>query len=116
MNRKEPRRPAAFKLKDVELAEQEEPVPLIVPEPDVFAEAADGPVTLLPRGRRTRWMRLFLIAAGGLITLALGLAIDNLVRSLFERTRLARLVGHRPYRCRPPRFGRAHGARNDRAD
>ena len=86
MNRKEPRRPAAFKLKDVELAEQEEPVPLIVPEPDVFAEAADGPVTLLPRGRRTRWMRLFLIAAGGLITLALGLAIDNLVRSLFERT------------------------------
>jgi len=36
--------------------------------------------------RRARWTRLFLAAAGGLITLALGLAVASLVDALFERT------------------------------
>jgi len=59
---------------------------MVVPEPDAFAEPAEGAVVAVPpRRRRTRWTRLFWAAAGGLLALALGLAVDNLVRSLFDR-------------------------------
>lgn len=87
-----PRRPAAYRLDEVHLSDDEEPTrapqrePFVVPEPDVFAEPAEGvlvPVT--PKPRRARWLRWFLAAAGGLVTLALGLAVDSLIRSLFDR-------------------------------
>lgn len=96
MSTNRPRRPAAFRLDEVRLSEDEQPsrsrpqrekAPFIVPEPDAFAQPAEGvvvPVTA-PQPRRRRWMRLFGAAAGGLLTLAIGLAIDSLIRSLFER-------------------------------
>jgi putative membrane protein len=84
MNGKTPRRPTAYKLSEVEAAASG---PSLEAEPDIFAEPAGGDlVPAPPRSRPRRWMRMFWIAAGGLVTLALGLAVDNLVRSLFDRT------------------------------
>lgn len=97
MSDRKPRRPAAYKLDEIRLGEDEapsrsrartaEPDPLVVPEPDAFAEPSDGAVVpaIEPRRPRPRWPRVFFAAAGGLLTLALGLAVDNLVRSLFDR-------------------------------
>jgi putative membrane protein len=83
MSDKRPRRPAAFDLGSVRLEGATEG------DADdlAFAEAIGGPIaSASPTRRRARWARLFWIAAGGLIALALGLAVDGLVRSLFERT------------------------------
>ncbi|MCW5698152.1 MAG: TIGR01620 family protein [Bauldia sp.] len=72
-----PRRPTAFRLDDIRLS-NEEPDPFDLPT----AEPAPAP----PRRRRHLWSRLFFSAAGALLALAFGLAVDRLVRSLFERT------------------------------
>lgn len=92
MNDKPPRRPAAYRLDEVHLSDDEEPTrapnqrAFVVPEPDAFAEPEGGAlVPAEPKPRRARWLRWFLAAAGGLVTLALGLAVDSLIRSLFER-------------------------------
>jgi putative membrane protein len=85
MNGERSRRPAAFDIKDVRLAD-EEPEGAPFTEPDFAAAAGGAVVPATPAPRRGRWMRLFWIAAGGLVSLALGLAIDTLVRSLFDRT------------------------------
>lgn len=86
------RRPTAFSVDDLNLLSQDErpaahaSTPSLVEESDPFA--ADLPVTA-PRTtppRRWRWARLFFAALGGLVTLAIGLAVDNLIRDLFSRT------------------------------
>jgi putative membrane protein len=86
------RRPTAFAVDDLNLLSPDErPAaramsPSLVEESDPFA--ADLPA-VTPRTsppRRWRWARLFFSALGGLVTLAVGLAIDNLIRDLFSRT------------------------------
>lgn len=83
------RRPAAFELDDVALENgnpQTRRGPYIEPEPDVFAESADDTLVAATSRPPRHFMRWFWIAAGGLATLGIGLAIDTLVRSLFART------------------------------
>jgi putative membrane protein len=89
----ERRRPTAFDLSRVRLAEDTDeplaeasPIPVVVEEPDPFADPAAVAAPLPPRHRKHRWSRLFFAGVGGLLALALGLAVDDLVRSLFERT------------------------------
>jgi putative membrane protein len=84
-----PRKPMAFDPDRVEVA---------VAEPDMFdaepdlALELDSPGMPVPSGeavpvipRRRRWLGVLLSAVGGLIALALGLAVDNLIRDLFAR-------------------------------
>lgn len=90
MSSKAPRRPTAYKIDDIRLEDdnpQTRHGPYIEPEADIFAEPPEnGSTPAIPVRRPRRFMRWFWIAAGGLVTLAFGLAVDNLVRSLFERT------------------------------
>jgi putative membrane protein len=83
------RRPAAFRLDDLNtIAADYVPgvgaPPVLTPEADPFAETAALPASVMPR-RRVRWMRLLIAGLGGLIALAIGLAIDTLIRDLFSR-------------------------------
>ncbi len=83
------RRPTAFRLDDVStIAADYVPgigaPPVLTPEADPFAETAALPASILPR-RRVRWTRLLIAGLGGLIALAIGLAIDTLIRDLFAR-------------------------------
>jgi putative membrane protein len=71
------RRPTAFTLDEVRY-EPEELYP--VDEPAPAAEAVPA-----RRKRRGHWLALLMAALGGLASLALGLAIDRLVRDLFAR-------------------------------
>ena len=94
------RRPAAFRLDDVStIAADYVPgigaPPVLTPEADAFAEtAAAAGRRSLPR-RRVRWTRLLIAGLGGLIALAIGLAIDTLIRDLFARNDWPRLAGGR---------------------
>jgi len=88
-----PRRPAAFPLDELNLLSAEERpaanarAPSLVGDPDPFAQASDETIAAAPMpARRWHWLRLLVAALGGLITLAIGLAIDNLIRDLFDRT------------------------------
>lgn len=82
------RTPAAFKLDDLTTVSADY-VPglgaraVLTPEVDPFAEATEDAV-LLPR-RRVRWGRFLAAGLGGLLALAIGLAIDALIRDLFSR-------------------------------
>ncbi len=83
------RKPAAFRLDDVStIAADYVPglgaPPVLTPEADAFAEADPLPAAMLPK-RRIRWMRLLAAGLGGLLALAIGLAIDGLIRDLFTR-------------------------------
>jgi putative membrane protein len=68
------RKPAAFDLDEVRY----EPEDLYPPED------TEG-VVPVPAPRRRRWLALLLSAIAGLIALALGFAVDALVRNLFDR-------------------------------
>lgn len=76
------RRPTAFNLDEVRFE----------PE-DIYPSAEAEEAAALERGLRVpvqlkksrRWLGVFFSAAGGLILLAIGIGIDNLVRSLFAR-------------------------------
>ena len=63
-------------------------LPLLEPVPD---EAANGLVAELapppppPRRKGFSWATLLLAALGGIVSLAIGLAVDQLIRDLFER-------------------------------
>ncbi len=48
-------------------------------------EADDQPVPLVPVRRRFSWSRVFFGAVGGILSLAIGLWLDQLVRDLFAR-------------------------------
>src|SRR5262249_19220130 len=70
--------------------------PTLASEPDPFASAeplpAEAGVTAPARPGR-RWSQILLGALGGLVTLALGLAVDNLIRSLFARNDILGWIG-----------------------
>ena len=83
------RKPAAFRLDEVStIAADYVPgigaPPVLTPDADPFAEPAAAPAAILPR-RRVRWTRLLVAGLSGLIALAIGLAIDTLIRDLFAR-------------------------------
>ncbi|MCC6982899.1 MAG: TIGR01620 family protein [Bauldia sp.] len=91
------RRPAAFKLDDVRFEESEAAAERAIESADpVVVRGADpfdlDAIDTLPAGvpaeagsRRSRLSRWIWIGAGGLVTLALGLAVDQLLRELFAR-------------------------------
>jgi putative membrane protein len=86
-----PRRPAAFKLDDPDVVVSEpghrnvHAGVQIVPE----AEPASLPAVIetpsVPR-RRIKWGTIFWSALGGLVSLAFGLAVTNLIEDLFARS------------------------------
>ena len=90
------RRPAAFRLDDVRFEESEAAAERATESADpVVVRGADpfdpDQIDTLPAGvaavsaRRLRLSRWIWIGAGGLVTLALGLAVDQLLRELFAR-------------------------------
>jgi len=88
---KTPRRPAAFDLGDLNVVEGDYVPgvggqPVLVPDADPFAAPPPEAeiAAAMPR-RGIRWSRYLLAALGGLITLGIGLAIDNLISDLFSR-------------------------------
>jgi putative membrane protein len=84
------RRPAAFKLDDPDVAVSElghrsRAAVQIVPE----AEPAALPMAIEPPAapkRRIKWGTIFWSALGGLVSLALGLAVTQLIEDLFARS------------------------------
>lgn len=91
MKKPAPRRPAAFSLDELNLLSADErPAanarsPSLVGDPDPFAP--EEAISAVPTpARHWHWSRLLVVALGGLITLAIGLAIDNLIQDLFART------------------------------
>jgi putative membrane protein len=79
-----PRRPAAFRLDDPRVdAIVEEALEEIEPPAEEAHEAVEAIVR--PPRRGVRWGMLAAWAGGALVALALIIALDNLVRSLFER-------------------------------
>lgn len=81
-------KPASFRPDDprVTVADTDEPL-LTRAELREFeaAEAANLPAVVEPAQKKSRfWGKLFWSAAGGLVSLALGLAVANLVQSLFS--------------------------------
>jgi putative membrane protein len=77
------RRPTAFNLDEVRF-EAEELYPEAGAE-EAAALAGGASVAVQPGKRGRRWLGILFTALGGLITLAIGIAIDNLVRDLFSR-------------------------------
>ena len=76
-----PRRPAAFSLDEVRY----EPEDLYPGEAEELAALEGTALTPAPAPRKRRWLGLFFTALGGIIAMAIGVAIDNLVRDLFAR-------------------------------
>lgn len=78
------RRPTAIRLDEAEFVGEAPPSgdrPVIVPE----ADDEPLPPPPVPRRRGFGWGGLFAAAASGLVSLAIGLAVDALIRDLFER-------------------------------
>ncbi len=71
------RRPTAFSLDEVRYEPDE-----LYPTEELEAGAVPPPAV---RKRRSHWLGLLVSALGGLASLAIGLAIDRLVRDLFAR-------------------------------
>src|SRR5262249_7587365 len=90
---KRPRAPALFPLDELnKLAAGYEPgpgaPPTLASDPDPFAATETLPAGAslpppAPRGRR--WSQILFGAIAGLVALALGLAVDDLIRGLFSR-------------------------------
>ena len=97
---KHPRRPAAFPLDELDVLDADYVAgagapPALSRGADPFAEAAPLPAAAAPlvprRGRR--WLRVLFGSLGGLAVLAIGLAIDDIVRGLFARNDALGLLG-----------------------
>jgi putative membrane protein len=92
MKKPDQRRPAAFNLDELNLLSADEKpaarsrAPSLVGDPDPFAEPPEAAAVAAAQPRRWRWARLLGGAVGGLLALALGLAVDSLIRELFART------------------------------
>ena len=85
-----PRRPTAFRLDDANVRFEDGNLgtPLrnearIIP---AAAEPEDSPASPVRTAPSVRFGRWFLAGLGGLVSLAMGLAIDSLIRDLFART------------------------------
>lgn len=78
------RRPADALAGERETDRSEAARILVTEEPDEAVQAADGVPVIAERGGRTPLMGLLLAALGGLVSLALGLAVERLVADLFE--------------------------------
>ena len=92
------RRPAAFRLDDPHVLVAEAAVGedtrarprravIVTPEPDI----ADLPLAIAPqlaraRSRRIPWARLFWSAAGGLLSIAVSVAVVRFIEDLFARS------------------------------
>ena len=81
------RRPAAFRLDRVQLTDDPDAARQPSERPVVLREPEDADiVAAVPKPRRpARWLDLLLGALGVLISLAIGLWVDQLVRDLFAR-------------------------------
>jgi len=101
MSEKTPRRPATFKLDDanVVVMDAEETGRLargtvrITPQADPAQLPVPVDAPLLPARRGFRWGTLFWSAAGGLVSLAIGLGIANLIEDLFARSQTFGYLG-----------------------
>ena len=83
------RKPRAFRLDQPDVvtlradeADHRQGAVVVTEEPMEAIEAADG-VPVPVRRRRAPWLGLLLSALGGLLTLALGLAVEQLIADLF---------------------------------
>ncbi|SEQ35073.1 putative membrane protein [Faunimonas pinastri] len=81
------RRPTAFRLDDSRLEIAEEPAYEEIEDLAPGIDDAKGAVEQIanPRRRGFRWGALVLSAAGALVSLAIGLGVDALIRDLFQR-------------------------------
>jgi putative membrane protein len=102
MSQRQSRKPAAFDLRDPGVVVTEIDAPsqdhrigrvVVTPESDNAALPAPIEPPIPVRRRRWRWAALFWSAASGLVLLALGLAVTNLVEGLFARVPWLGTVG-----------------------
>lgn len=94
-----PRRPRAFRVDapDVVVAPEGASTrfgtrTVIVPATEPFAEVTPAEAAL-PPARAFPWRRVFLAGVGGLVSLALGLALDRLISDLWSRAEWLGWVG-----------------------
>ncbi len=82
-----PRRPAAFRLDRVHVTDDPDAALRPADRPVVLREPDDEPVpVIVPKPRRGfRWADLLFSSLGVLVSLGIGLAIDRLIRDLFDR-------------------------------
>ena len=82
-----PRRPAAFRLDRVHVTDDPDAALRASDQPVVLREPEDADVVIAPPKPRRgiRWADLLFSALGVLVSLGIGLAIDRLIRDLFER-------------------------------
>jgi putative membrane protein len=84
------RKPRAFRLDDpnVAMAQPDEPSPraavVVTEEPFDAIEAADGTVVPMGGRRRAPWLGILLSTLSGLVLMALGLALENLIVDLYR--------------------------------
>ena len=81
MSKAPTRRPRAFRLDDPEVAQGSI---VVTEEPFDAIEAADGTLVPMPERRRAPWLGILLSALSGLLMLALGLAVAQLVEDLYR--------------------------------
>jgi putative membrane protein len=91
--KKAQRPPAAIPLDELNVVDADYvpgigAAPVLTPDTDPFAadETVPPGTPLVPPRRRRHWLAPLVIGLGGLLTLGIGLGIDNLIRSLFERS------------------------------
>ncbi|MHA1190172.1 MAG: TIGR01620 family protein, partial [Alphaproteobacteria bacterium] len=85
----EPRKPEAWRIDDPAIATTIElaPDPVLEGLDDDFDNVPDAIEAIVhPPRRPIRWGRLTLLALGGLVSIAAGLALDTLIRDLFSRS------------------------------
>ncbi|MFD0938788.1 TIGR01620 family protein, partial [Methylobacterium trifolii] len=85
-----PQRPRAFRIPTADPVEGVTTEPTapsgvrIVEEPFEIVEAADGVPVPVAAKRRSPWGALFVSAAGGLVSIAVGLSVERMIADLFQ--------------------------------
>jgi putative membrane protein len=83
------RKPTAFNLDEVRF----EPEDIYPPPTDETAVPADQAARAVGKRSGKRWLGLLVAAVTGLVSLAIGIGVDNLIRQLFERVEWLGWVG-----------------------